>query len=80
MLIYRILAFIFLAAGFGMVFGSKQITVKYQMDKKVKIDFDHGMSEDEEAQYRLIRASVNVKMMGLILAIPGLVFIVLGFK
>ena len=80
MLLYRILAFIFLIAGFGTVYAARKIVEKYNLDKNCKVEFKHEMSEEEQSQYRLTRTIVNVKMLGLILAIPGLVFVVLGFK
>lgn len=80
MLIYRILGFAFLLAGFGIVFGAKSLVKKFELDKKVNCSFEGEMSEEEVQNYKLTKASVNLKMMGLLLSVPGLVFILLAFK
>jgi hypothetical protein len=80
MLIYKILGFAFLLTGFGMVFGAKSLVKRYGLDKKVNCGFEGELSEEEVQDYKLTRASVNVKMMGLLVSVPGLVLIVLAFK
>jgi hypothetical protein len=80
MLIYRVFGFAFLLVGFGMVFGAKSLVKKYDLDKKVNCNFEGELSEDEVQNYKLTKASVNVKMLGLLVSVPGLVFILLAFK
>lgn len=80
MLLYRILAFVFLVPGFGTVFGAGEIVKKFELDKKEKCNFENEMTEEELAEYKFTRASVNLKMIGMLIAIPGLVFVLLGFK
>ncbi len=80
MLIYKIVGFAFLIAGFGMVYGAKSLVKRYGMDKKVNCSFEGEMTEEEVQNYKLTRASVNVKMLGLLVSVPGLVLIVLAFK
>lgn len=80
MLIYKILGFAFLLAGFGIVFGAGSLVKKFGMDQRVKCNFEDELSEEEAERYRRTRASVNLKMLGLLVSIPGLVFILLAFK
>lgn len=80
MLIMKAFAFAFLIAGFGMVFEAKSLVRKFNLDEKAKCDFEHEMNEEEIKQYKLSRATVNVKMMGLLTALPGLILITIAFK
>ncbi len=76
----KVLGFLFLAAGFGAVFSAKKLAVRLGMDKKVKCEFENEMSEEELQQYRMDRATVNMKMIGMLISIPGLVLILTLFK
>ncbi|MCX7708939.1 MAG: hypothetical protein N2484_03720 [Clostridia bacterium] len=76
----KILAFLFLAAGFGIVFAARTIVKKYHLDQKSKCDFENEMTGEELQQYKVNKATVNVKMMGMLVALPGLILIVVLFK
>lgn len=80
MLAAKILAFIFLAAGFGTVFTARKIVGKYQLDRNTKCDFEHDMTEEELSKYKFDRAMVNVKTVGMLVSIPGLVLILIAFR
>jgi hypothetical protein len=80
MFILKVFAFLFLIAGFGTVFAAKSLVARYGLDQKVKCDFESEMTEDELKQYKFNRASVNLKMMGLLISIPGLVLVLIAFK
>ena len=80
MLLFRILAFIFLIPGVVMVFGAEQFVKKFGLERKVTVDFENTMSEEELEQFKKSKAMVNFKMAGMLVALPGLVFILLGFK
>lgn len=80
MFFYRLFGFAFLIAGFGMVFAASSLVKKFGLDKKVNCSFEGEMSEEEVQNYKITKASVNVKMMGLLVSVPGLVLIVLAFK
>jgi hypothetical protein len=76
----KILPFIFLIPGFLTVFLARFIVAKYNLDKNVKAEFEHEMTEEEYAQYKLNKALVNVKMLGMLIALPGLALLILIFK
>lgn len=80
MLLYKILGFAFLLAGFGIVFGAGSLVKRFGMDQRVKCDFEGELGEEEVERYKRTRAAVNVKMLGLLVSIPGLVFILMAFK
>jgi len=80
MIILKILAFAFLLAGFGMVFGAKNLVRKFNMDEKARCNFEHEMDEEELKQYKFNKAAVNTKMMGMLVALPGLILILIAFK
>jgi len=80
MLILRVIAVVFLVAGFGIVLEAKNIVKKFELDKKTKCDFEYEMSEQELLDYKNTSAMVKVKMIGLLVAIPGLILMVIAFK
>lgn len=80
MMLYRILAFFFLIPGCGLVFAAKEIVKRFGLDKKQKCNFEGEMSEEEIEQYKFNHATVNLKMIGMLVAIPGFILIVIGFK
>lgn len=80
MLILKILGFLFLIAGFGTVFSAKSLVRKYNLDNNTKCDFEHEMNEEELKQYKFDKASVNLKMAGMLVSIPGLVLVLIAFK
>jgi hypothetical protein len=80
MLIYKVAGLIFLAVGFGIVYAAGALVRKFRLDEKVKYSFENELSEEEVASYKRERAMVNTKMLGLIIAIPGIILIVLSFR
>jgi hypothetical protein len=63
-----------------MVFGAKFIVAKFNLNKDVKCEFEHQMSEEELEQYKVNKAVVNLKMLGMLVALPGLILIIVAFK
>ncbi len=80
MLVMEIIGFLFLIVGFGMVFTAKSFVKKYSLDRNAKCNFEHEMSEEELEKYKFDKATVNLKMIGMLVSIPGLVLILLAFK
>jgi hypothetical protein len=76
----KIIPFIFLIPGFLTVFLAKIIVAKYNLDKNQKANFEHGMTEEELEQYKLNKALVNVKMLGMLIALPGLALLIILYK
>ncbi|NJD04694.1 MAG: hypothetical protein FIA99_19315 [Ruminiclostridium sp.] len=80
MLILKIVGFLFLIAGFGTVFGARYLARKFNLDKNAKCDFEHEMTEEELEKYKFDKATVNVKMIGMLVSIPGLILILMEFR
>lgn len=78
-LLLRILAFVFLVPGAGLVFASREIVKRLELDKKQKCDFAHEMGEEELAQYKISKAIINLKVIGMLVAIPGVVLVLIAF-
>lgn len=80
MLALKILGFVFLIAGFVTVFSAKSLVAKFNLDRNTKCEFENEMTEDELKKYKFDRATVNLKMTGMLAAVPGLVLVLLMFK
>jgi len=80
MLMFKVVGFLFLAAGFGTVFSAKNLVRKFNLDSKTRCDFEHEMNEEEMNQYKFDKAAVNVKMYGMLVSIPGLVLVLMAFR
>lgn len=76
----KIVAFIFLISGLVTVYGAKWAVSKFGLDAKTTSEFEEEMSEEELKQYKYNKAVVNCKMLGMILALPGLILVVIAFK
>lgn len=80
MLALKIIAGFFLITGFGTVLEAKNLTKRFSLDQKVNVMFEHEMDEEELVQYKLNKALVNVKMAGMLIALPGLILTLIAFK
>jgi len=76
----KVLALLIVAVGALIVFGAKTIVEKYELDKRIKEDFENEMTEEEIINYKKQRAIVNIKTIGMIVALPGLVMVLFLFK
>jgi hypothetical protein len=80
MLILKIIAVVLLLAGFGTVLEAKNLVKKFNTEQDVKVTFEHEMNEEEMAQYKLTKATVNMKMFGMLIALPGIILTLFAFK
>lgn len=80
MLLLKILAFVFIVPGVLMVFGARGIVSRFKLDRDIKCDFEHEMSEDELIQYKCNKAVVNLKMLGMLIALPGFILFLIAFR
>ncbi|MCX7921430.1 MAG: hypothetical protein N3B21_05320 [Clostridia bacterium] len=76
----KILAFIFLAAGALMVYGANWVVSKYKLNEKAVVNFANEMTEDEITTYKYNKAVLNVKMLGMLVALPGFILIMVVFR
>lgn len=80
MLALKILAGIILVTGFLTVLEAKKLVQRFGLDKKVSIRYEDEMDEEEAQDYRLVKATVNVKMIGMLIALPGIILTLVVFK
>lgn len=80
MLALKIIAGVILLIGFGTVLGAKNLVKRFDLDQKVSVNFENEMNEEEIAQYRQNKAIVNIKLVGMLIALPGIVLTLIVFK
>jgi len=85
MLALKILAFILLIGGAFTVFSAGIIVKRFHLDERImrdngKYGEDKGITEyDEIEKYRFDRAVLNLKLIGMLGVLPGLIIIILVF-
>ncbi|MDW7658647.1 MAG: hypothetical protein SCM11_15880 [Bacillota bacterium] len=81
-LIARILGFVIAAAGLAVVYSAPKIVDKRGLAKHKSIpqDMDEKMTPEEKDKYRRDMAVLDVKLRGLLIAAPGFVLILIGFR
>ncbi|HHW48677.1 MAG TPA: hypothetical protein GXX14_08700 [Clostridiaceae bacterium] len=80
LLVLKIFAFALLAAGALTVFGARWLVSKYNLDRNMKVEHEYEMSGEEIEQYKYNKAVINVKMLGMIILLPGLILLLVLFK
>ena len=80
MAVLKILAFVFLVPGIAAVLGAKWIVERYGLDRHAKCEYEDELSEEELKQYKQNKAVVNLKMLGMLTALPGFVFMVIALR
>ncbi len=79
-MILKVLAFVFLIPGLLTAFSARWIVDKYNLADKMKCEHEDEMNEDEIRQYKSNKAMINIKMLGMLIALPGLALVVIAFK
>ncbi|MFZ5985835.1 MAG: hypothetical protein ACOYWZ_01755 [Bacillota bacterium] len=77
---YIVLPLLFLVPGFAAVFMAQAIVDRFKLNEKVQCDFEHELSEEEILQYKNNKALLNVKMAGMLTALPGIILIIIIFR
>lgn len=75
-----IVALVILAVGFALVLSSKVIANKFNLVEKQECKYASELSEEELSNYKLNKASFNVKITGLLITIPGFVLFLISNK
>lgn len=77
---FKIFGFVFLVPGFLIAVFAKKIVKRFNLDEKAKCDFENEMSEAELNEYKFNKAVVNLKIIGMLIMIPGFAFVLIAFK
>ena len=80
MLFLKALGIFLIAAGAITVFGARWIVKNYSLDKTARCNFENEMNEEEIEQYKFNKALVKVKMIGMLVALPGIIIMLVIFK
>jgi|GEM_PF-592292 len=80
MLLLKILAGLIIITGFIMVLAAKSIVKKFGLDKKIKLDNETGIEPEEADDIRMLKATVNIKLYGMLVVLPGLVLTLIAFR
>jgi hypothetical protein len=63
-----------------MVAGAKKIAKRYGLDRKVILENESGMDEEELEEYKMLKATVNIKLYGMMVFLPGLILLLIVFN
>lgn len=80
MLALIILAGFLIASGLIMVAAAKQIVKRYGLDKKVVLEHETELDEEEIDEYKTLKATVNVKLCGMLVFLPGIILLLIALK
>ncbi|NLM59490.1 MAG: hypothetical protein GX194_10335 [Clostridium sp.] len=80
MIFLKILMFLFIATGFGTVLAAKAIVKRFKFNEKTECNFEHEMTDEELEKYKFERAVLNVKMLGMLIALPGLILVLFIYR
>lgn len=76
----EILSLVIMAIGFIIVYSAKVIVRKYDLAKKQTCEHEAEMTEQEVEEYKLNKAVFNIKILGMIVSIPGIILFILVFR
>ena len=80
MLALKIIAGVFLVTGFGTIIGARNIVKKFKVDERVQANFGNEMDEEETLQFKFNKALANVKIIGMVITIPGIILTLIAFR
>ncbi len=74
----EILSLVIIAIGFAVVYSAKVTVKKFRLAEKQKCVNANQMSEEEVQNYKHNKAVFNIKLIGLIISIPGLILFIIS--
>ena len=80
LLFLKIVGFIFLVPGVLLVFASRWLVRKYGLDNNVKCEFASEITEEDLKEYRYNKAVANLKMLGMLIVLPGIALVLIAFR
>lgn len=81
-IILKVLGSLLAAAGLVVIYAAPKIVDVRKLDKKKKVDPERvaGLDDDGIKKYKRDSAILDVKIKGLLLALPGFVIILIMFR
>lgn len=72
-----IVGLVIMGIGFALVYAARYIVKKYDLASRQKCEHEAEMEAEEVENYKMNKAVVNIKIIGFVLALPGLVLLFL---
>lgn len=76
----QVISILFILAGSVSVYFAPFIVRKYNLAERVSCEYESSMSEEELLDYKNSKAVFNVKILGMLLALPGVILVIIAFK
>ena len=76
----QVISILFILAGSVSVYFATFIGRKYNLAERVSCEYESSMSEEELLDYKNSKAVFNVKILGMLLALPGVILVIIAFK
>ncbi|AEY67009.1 hypothetical protein [Clostridium sp. BNL1100] len=73
----EILSLVLMAIGFISVYMAKPIVKKFDLAKKQTCEHEAEMTELEVEEYKFNKAVFNIKMLGFLVATPGIALLII---
>lgn len=80
MLVFNILAFTLVAVGALIVILARWFVDKYELTNKTMAKNEDEMDEEELEQYKKNKAVLNLKVLGMIVLLPGMILLLILYK
>ncbi len=80
MIALKILAFLLIGIGAFVNYGAKLIVKYTKLNEKMTADEAEEFSEEELNEYKLTKATARVKVVGLLLMLPGVFLVFYAFR
>lgn len=74
----EVMGLILMVPGIVVVYLAKIIVDKYRLNEKAVCNFEGELTEEELEKYKLNKAILNTKMMGMAVLLPGLILFAIG--
>ncbi|HHY63651.1 MAG TPA: hypothetical protein GX501_01255 [Clostridiaceae bacterium] len=80
MTFFQILACLLIGIGAAINYGAKIIVRKTKLDRKMTVDEAEELTEEELDEYMFNKATIRVKILGLLLMLPGVFLVYYAFR
>ena len=79
-MLIKIIAFILIILGALINYGAKLIVKRTRLVDKINVDEAMNLPTNDLEGYRLTKATVRIKLLGLMLMLPGVILVFIAFR
>lgn len=76
----KILGFVLLAIGAIISYGSKAIAERTSLIHRINVDEAWDFPPEELESYRRQKASVRIKLIGMMVLLPGVIMLIIAYR